>query len=100
MFNFQEELSKFRESLTLEDLSGGVSGDEVRDILDIAKQLVEAGPAPAVKPRPAAPKVKTEVKPTQVPKQGASPRPGEVVPKPAKPTGKEIMTASSGEQKA
>ncbi len=60
MFNFQEELSRYQESLTVEDLSGGVSGDEVRDILDIAKQLVEAGPAPAVKPRPQAPKVKTE----------------------------------------
>ena len=60
MFNFQEELSRYQESLTVEDLSGGVSGDEVRDILDIAKQLVEAGPAPAVKPRPQAPKVKTD----------------------------------------
>ena len=86
MFNFQEELSKYQESLTVEDLSGGVSGDEVRDILDIAKQLVEAGPAPAVKPRAAAPKVKTD--PTPVP------RPSKIMP------GEEIMTARSGEQKA
>ncbi len=61
MFNFQEELAKYQESLTVEDLSGGVSGDEVRDILDIAKQLVEAGPSPAVKPRSQAPKVKKEI---------------------------------------
>lgn len=42
MFDFKEELAKYRESLAAEDLSGGVSGDEVRDILDIAKELVNA----------------------------------------------------------
>ena len=42
MFDFKEELAKYRESLSAEDLSGGVSGDAVRDILDIAKELVEA----------------------------------------------------------
>ena len=87
MFNFQEEVARYQESLTVEDLSGGVSGDEVRDILDIAKQLVEAGPAPAVKPRAMAPRVKTE--------EGTPKEPKEKTPGAAK----EILTASSdGEQ--
>lgn len=42
MFNFKEELAKYRKSLETTELSGGVSGDEVRDILDIAKELVNA----------------------------------------------------------
>lgn len=43
MFNFREELAKYRESLEVESLQGGVSGDEVRDILDVAKALVGQG---------------------------------------------------------
>ena len=42
MFNFKEELAKYRTSLEVRELAGGVSGDEVRDILDIAKELVNA----------------------------------------------------------
>lgn len=42
MFDFKEELAKFRDSLEVEDLTEGVSGDEVRDILDIARELVSA----------------------------------------------------------
>lgn len=40
MFNFREELAKYRESLEVEDLSEGLSGDEIQDILDVAKALV------------------------------------------------------------
>lgn len=41
MFDFREELAKYRESLSVEELSEGVSGDEVKDILDIARALVD-----------------------------------------------------------
>ena len=39
MFNFKEELTKYQESLSVEDLSEGLSGDEIQDILDVAQAL-------------------------------------------------------------
>lgn len=45
MFSFREELAKYRESLAVSDLEGGMSGDEVRDVLDIAKQLTGKEPS-------------------------------------------------------
>lgn len=39
MFNFKEELAKYQESLSVDELSEGLSGDEIQDILDIAKEL-------------------------------------------------------------
>ncbi len=59
MFNFKEELAKYRKSLETTELSGGVSGDEVRDILDIAKELVNARAA-GFEPEAVAPVAKTE----------------------------------------
>ncbi|MCF0135954.1 MAG: hypothetical protein HUJ69_05980 [Lachnospiraceae bacterium] len=56
MFNFKEELSKYRKSLEISDLSEGVSGDEIRDIFDIARELVNARDVFAPEPiRPKAP---------------------------------------------
>ena len=43
MFNFKEELLKYNESLEMDDVEKTLSGDEARDILDIAAALVEAG---------------------------------------------------------
>ena len=45
MFSFREELAKYQESLAVGDLEGGMSGDEVRDVLDIAKQLTGKAPS-------------------------------------------------------
>ena len=39
MFKFEDELEKFEKSLLAEDLEGGFSGNEVKDILEIAKAL-------------------------------------------------------------
>lgn len=41
MFNFKQELAKYRESLEIEDLEEGLSGEEIQDILDVAKALVQ-----------------------------------------------------------
>lgn len=41
MFNFKEELAKYRESLEIEDLAEGLSGEEIQDILDVARALVQ-----------------------------------------------------------
>ncbi len=42
MFNFKQELVKYRESLEVEDLAEGLSGEEIQDILDVARALVQA----------------------------------------------------------
>lgn len=42
MFNFKQELAKYRDSLEVEDLAEGLSGDEIQDILDIAKVYAKA----------------------------------------------------------
>ena len=39
MFNFKDELAKYRESLSVDELSEGLSGDEIQDIFDVAQQL-------------------------------------------------------------
>lgn len=52
MFNFKEELAKYRDSLEVEDLSRGLSGDEIRDILDVAQALVRQEQKPADKEQP------------------------------------------------
>ena len=39
MFNFKQELVKYRESLEVEDLAEGLSGEEIQDILDEARAL-------------------------------------------------------------
>lgn len=62
MFDFKEEIARYRKSLEVSDLSGGVSGDEVRDILDIAKELMNARDVKApekIQPAPA-PKAEEE----------------------------------------
>lgn len=65
MFNFKEELAKYRKSLETTELSGGVSGDEVRDILDIAKELVNARAA-GYEPEAVAPVATEEKEKSQV----------------------------------
>ncbi len=39
MFNFKDELAKYRESLSVDELSEGLSGDEIQDIVDVAQEL-------------------------------------------------------------
>lgn len=41
MFNFKDELSKYRESLSVDELSEGLSGDEIQDIFDVAEELAK-----------------------------------------------------------
>ena len=39
MFNFEEELKYYQKCLEAEEISEGMSGDEVRDILDILRSM-------------------------------------------------------------
>lgn len=39
MFNFKDELAKYRESLSADELMEGLSGDEIQDIVDVAQEL-------------------------------------------------------------
>lgn len=41
MFNFKDELGKYRESLSVDELSEGLSGDEIQDIYDVAEELTK-----------------------------------------------------------
>lgn len=41
MFNFKDELNKYRESLSVDELSEGLSGDEIQDIYDVAEELAQ-----------------------------------------------------------
>lgn len=41
MFNFQEELSRFKPCEEVDDPENGLSGDEVKDILDIVKMIAK-----------------------------------------------------------
>lgn len=41
MFNFKDELTKYRESLSVDELSEGLSGDEIQDIVDVAQELAK-----------------------------------------------------------
>ncbi len=41
MFNFKDELGKYRESLSVDELSEGLSGDEIQDIFDVAEELAK-----------------------------------------------------------
>ncbi len=41
MFNFKDELGKYRESLSVDELSEGLSGDEIQDIWDVAEELAK-----------------------------------------------------------
>ncbi len=41
MFNFKDELAKYRESLSVDELSEGLSGDEIQDIFDVAQELAK-----------------------------------------------------------
>lgn len=41
MFNFKDELGKYRESLSVDELSEGLSGDEIQDIFDVAEELTK-----------------------------------------------------------
>ncbi|MCI8633367.1 MAG: hypothetical protein HFE64_07815 [Lachnospiraceae bacterium] len=51
MFNFKQELAKYRESLEVEDLAEGLSGEEIQDILDVARALAGAQQEEPVKKR-------------------------------------------------
>lgn len=41
MFIFKDELGKYRESLSVDELSEGLSGDEIQDIWDMAEKLAK-----------------------------------------------------------
>lgn len=41
VFNFKDELGKYRESLSVDELSEGLSGDEIQDIYDVAEELTK-----------------------------------------------------------
>jgi hypothetical protein len=42
MFNFDEELQYYQKCLQAEDIPEGLSGDEVKDILDILRSMQPA----------------------------------------------------------